>query len=243
MSHIRTFFAGATTMAAALAAVFALTGAKTERKASFDEITVGRINVVEPDGTKRVIISNMAQFPGDFRQGQEHARPDRRNVAGLLFVNEEGSENGGLVQNGNMGADGKVDSGLSLSFDRFRQDQALQLMHEDSVSEVKTGIKINDVPAYKETSLDDLTRFAGEAGKLPQAQRAAYWKQKRVEGRLSENRIWLGNTTDKGATLELKDAKGRVRMMLLVSAEGKAEIRMLDEHGKVTKAIDPTSKE
>lgn len=238
MSQIRTFFAGATTMAAALAAVFALTGAKTERKANFDEITVGRINIVEPDGTKRVIISNMAQFPGDFRRGKETARPDRRDVAGLLFINEEGSENGGLVQNGSVGADGKVSSDLSLTFDRFRQDQALQLMHVDSVTQVKTGIKINDVPAYTATSLDDITRFAAEASKLPQTEREAYWKQKRTEGRLMENRIWLGNTPDKGATLELKDAKGRVRMMLLVSAEGKAEIRMLDEQGKVTRAIE-----
>jgi hypothetical protein len=238
MSQIRTFFAGATTMAAALAAVFALTAAKTERKASFDEITVGRINVVEPDGTKRLVISNMAQFPGDFRQGKETARPDRRDVAGMLFINEEGSENGGLVQNGSIGTDGKVSSDLSLTFDRFRQDQALQLMHMDSATEVKTGIKINDVPAYSVTSMDDITRFAAEASKLPPAERDAYWKQKRAEGRLMENRIWLGNTADKGATLQLKDAKGRVRLMLLVSAEGKAQIRMLDEQGKVTRTIE-----
>lgn len=243
MSQIRTFFAGATTMAAALAAVVALTGAKAERKASFDEITVGRINIVEPDGTKRVIISNRAQFPGDFRQGKETARPDRRDVAGLLFVNEEGSENGGLIQNGSMTADGKISAGFSLTFDRFRQDQALQLMNEDGANFQQTGIKINDVPHYSVTSLDDMTRFGQEASQLRQPERAAYWKQKREEGRLSANRIWLGNTADKGATLQLKDAKGRVRMMLLVSAEGKAEIRMLDEQGKVTRMIDSTSKE
>jgi len=39
----------------------------------------------------------------------------------------------------------------------------------------------------------------------------------------------------------LKDAKGRTRMMLLVAADGKAEIRMLDELGKVSKSITPTS--
>jgi hypothetical protein len=30
----------------------------------FDEITAGRINIVEPDGAKRMVISNKAQFPG-----------------------------------------------------------------------------------------------------------------------------------------------------------------------------------
>ena len=34
------------------------------KAAQFDEITVGRINIVETNGTKRLIISNRAQFPG-----------------------------------------------------------------------------------------------------------------------------------------------------------------------------------
>ena len=67
-------------------------------KAHFDEITVGRINIAEPDGTKRLIISNKAQFPGAFEQGKEIARPDRASFAGMLFLDEEGNENGGLIQ-------------------------------------------------------------------------------------------------------------------------------------------------
>ena len=63
MSQIRTFLTGAATMAAALAAIVTLTDAKLPAQhASFDEITVGRINIVEPDGTKRIILSNKAQF-------------------------------------------------------------------------------------------------------------------------------------------------------------------------------------
>lgn len=243
MSQIRTFLSGATTMAAALAAVFTLTAAKTEKKAAFDEITVGRINIVEPDGTKRIVISNKAQFPGDFRQGKETARPDRRDVAGMLFINEEGSENGGLIQRGSMSADGKIMAGLSLTFDRFRQDQALQLLSEDGAAHQMTGIKINDVPNYKVTSLDDMSRFGEEAEKLPQGEQRAYWKKLSEEGRLSENRIWLGNTRDKASALQLKDAKGRTRMLLKVAADGAAQIVMLDEMGKVIKTIDPTTKE
>ncbi|MYM94307.1 hypothetical protein [Duganella vulcania] len=241
MSQIRTFLSGATTMAAALAAVFALTAAKTQKKETFDEITVGRINIVEPDGTKRIIISNKAQFPGDFQQGKEGARPDRRDVAGMLFINEEGTENGGLIQRGSMTADGKILAGLSLTFDRFRQDQALQLLSDDSGTHQMTAIKINDVPSFKITSNEDVTRFGAEAGKLPAAEQQAYWKKLSEEGRLSQNRIWLGNTRDKGSVLQLKDAKGRARMVLMVAADGKAEIRMLDEQGKVLKSIDPTN--
>ncbi|MBB3222282.1 hypothetical protein [Pseudoduganella umbonata] len=241
MSQIRTFLSGATAMAAALAAVAALTGAKTERKETFDEITVGRINIVEPDGTRRIVISNKAQFPGDFQQGKERERPDRRAFAGMLFINEEGTENGGLIQKGSIAADGKVSSGLSLTFDRFRQDQALQLINTDSASHQMTAFGINDVPHYKVTSMEDVTRFGEDARKLPEAERRAYWQKLKDEGRLSVNRIWLGNTGDKGSSLQLKDARGRTRMLLLVSADGKAQIQMLDEQGKVVKSIEPGS--
>lgn len=244
MSQIRTFLAGATTMASALAAVFFLAGAREPiRHEKFDEITVGRINIIEPDGTKRIVISNKAQFPGDFMQGKEGARPDRNSFAGMLFINEEGTENGGLIQKGGIGADGKISSGLSLTFDRFRQDQALQLLNHDSANHQQTAIKINDVPLYTVTSLADNKRFHEAAGKLPPAERQAYWQQLNQQGRLGNNRIWLGNTADQGAALQLNDAQGRVRMRLVVSAEGKAEIQMLDEAGKVSKTIAPTSKE
>lgn len=242
MSQIRTFFAGATTMAALLAAIMTLSGASDPgRRASFDEITVGRINIVEPDGTKRIIISNKAQFPGDFQQGKEGARPNRRDFAGMLFINEEGTENGGFLQKGSIGPDGKISAGLSLTFDRFRQDQTLQLITTDSAEHQVTGIKINDVAAYTVTSMDDVKRINIEARKLPEAERQAYWDKLRDEGRLNQNRIFLGNTLNKGSALQLKDAKGRPRMMLLVSADGKAEIQMLDEQGKVTKSITPGS--
>lgn len=242
MSQLRTFLAGATTMAAALAAIVALTGAKAPARIdSFDEITVGRINIVEPDGTRRIILSNKARFPGAYEQGKEIARPDRRSFAGMLFINEEGTENGGLIQKGGIGADRKIVSGLSLTFDRFRQDQALQLINNDSASHQMTGIRINDVPQFQTTSMEDIRRFSDESGKLADAEQGAYWKKLSDDGRLSQNRIWLGNTGDKGSALQLKDAKGRTRMMLLVAADGKAEIRMLDEQGKVSKSITPTS--
>lgn len=240
MSTIRTFLAGATTMAAALVAIFTLTGAREPlRHARFDEVTVGRINIVEPDGTKRLVISNRTQFPGDFFQGKEGARPDRREFAGMIFLNDEGTENGGLIQNGVVSADGKVRAALSLSFDRFRQDQTLQLFSSDNETQQYTGIKINDVPTYTKTAVDDYAKFRDEAMKLPAEQREEYWRKLGEQGRLMQNRIYLGNTHDKGSSLILNDAQGRMRMMLLVSADGKPTIQMFDEKGKVIKAVTP----
>ncbi len=89
--------------------------------------------------------------------------------------------------------------------------------------------------------MEDVRRFKEETRKLPEAGRRAYWDKLAVGGRLNQNRIWLGNTAGKGSSLQLKDAQGRTRMMLLVSVEGAAEIQMLDEQGKVTKSITPGS--
>jgi hypothetical protein len=45
------------------------------RNQTFGTITVRRINVVEPDGTVRLTISNRADFPGAWRH--------KKNIPGL----------------------------------------------------------------------------------------------------------------------------------------------------------------
>src|SRR2546425_12687550 len=85
----------------------------------FDEISVHRIKVVERDGTPRMVISNHDKFPGVIVRGKELG-PNRRPGAGILFLNNEGTENGGLTFGGHQDADGKVvDAGVSLSFDKY----------------------------------------------------------------------------------------------------------------------------
>src|SRR3982750_3341477 len=42
-----------------------------KKKPRFEEITVERINVVEPDGTLRLIISDKARAPGIYIKGKE----------------------------------------------------------------------------------------------------------------------------------------------------------------------------
>jgi len=235
MTNKKAFLAGCACMIAVQAAVTLLAGAKAPAKAQFDEITVGRINIQEPDGTPRMIISNRAQFPGEFAQGKEKPRPDRNSFAGMLFINEDGTENGGLIQNGAVGKS----AGLSLTFDRFRQDQALQLLHIEDNNHAHTSIRINDVPSATVTSMDDIARFSKEADALPENARPAYWKALADAGRLSQNRIFLGMSRDNASALLLNDASGKPRMMLLVSAKGQPEIRMLDETGKVVRSVKP----
>ena len=86
---------------------------------TFDQITVHRINVVEPNGTLRMVISDHAELPGVIVKGKQEAPPTRPQ-AGMLFYNDEGSEVGGLIFAGHKNSRGQVvDSGGSLSFDKY----------------------------------------------------------------------------------------------------------------------------
>lgn len=117
--------------------------ASTSKVPDFDEITVHRINVVEPDGTLRMVISNHARFPGIIVHGKE--QPFNRPQAGMLFYNDEGSENGGLIFGGHRNAKGEVvDSGGSLSFDKYDANQIVQLAGVDDKEDRFAGLAVTD---------------------------------------------------------------------------------------------------
>src|SRR3546814_9145304 len=46
-------------------------------KGVFDEISVKRINIVEPDGKYRLVLSNSERFPGLFMEGKEYKHHSR----------------------------------------------------------------------------------------------------------------------------------------------------------------------
>jgi hypothetical protein len=117
-----------------------------KRTNTADEITVQRINIVEPDGTPRLIISNHAKLPGILVHGKE--KPLDRPQAGLIFLNDEGTEIGGLIFGGRKDKDGKVrDSGGSLSFDRYGANQVVQLLGVDDAEDRLAGLAVSDSPS------------------------------------------------------------------------------------------------
>jgi hypothetical protein len=127
-------------------AVVVLMGAKSHRSQTFDEIEVHRISVVEPDGTLRMVISNHDRMPGVIVNGKEFSKVDRPQ-AGMLFYNNEGTENGGLVFGGLRNEKGEiVDSGGSLSFDKYGQTgQVVQLAGVDDKDNHFAGLGVNDL--------------------------------------------------------------------------------------------------
>src|SRR6266498_1791024 len=95
---------------------------QTNQKTKFTEIDVERINVVEKDGKLKMVISNKErQHPGVM----DGMTIPRKRPPGILFFNEKGDECGGLIFDGDQ-QNGQF---LVVSFDKFRQDQTIQLQH------------------------------------------------------------------------------------------------------------------
>lgn len=125
--------------------IMLVTGAKSQRNENFDNIRVQRIDVVEPDGTLRMVIANHERMPGVIVKGREFPKVDRPE-AGMLFYNDEGTENGGLIFGGHRNGNGQiVDSGVSLSFDKYGQArQIVQLAGVDDKDNKFAGLAVND---------------------------------------------------------------------------------------------------
>lgn len=128
-----------------LCAAGLIAAAPRAKNASFDEIDVQRINVREPDGTLRMVICNHSRLPGSIVKGKERAFD--RPQAGMIFYNDEGTENGGLIFGGRMNAKGEVvDSGGSLSFDRYGASQIVQLIGVHDKEDKMAGLAVVDSP-------------------------------------------------------------------------------------------------
>lgn len=73
--------------------VIALAAAKSSRSQA--ELTVERINIVDPSGISRLVISNAERFPLPTLNGKEY--PRAVHPAGIVFYDAKGSEMGGIA--------------------------------------------------------------------------------------------------------------------------------------------------
>jgi hypothetical protein len=128
-------------------AIVLLMGARSNRSQAFDEIKVHRIDVIEPDGTLRMVVSDHDRMPGVIVKGKESPKVDRPQ-SGMLFYNDEETENGGLVFGGRRNEKGEVvDSGGSLSFDKYGASQIVQLAGVDDKDHRFAGLAVDDQSA------------------------------------------------------------------------------------------------
>jgi hypothetical protein len=202
--------------------------AGAERKVTeFAEIDVQRINIREPDGTLRMTISNAATAPGLIFKGTEHPFPNRQ-AAGILFFNDEGSENGGLLFGGAKKGQ-NVSSGGHLSFDQYEQDQVIALDQTEDHGRRRAGLTFFDRPATP-IPLDLIDNLNTPEG-------SAEFEALTMAGGFGYPRLFIGKNEERESTVILRDAKGHARLKLTVTPSGSASIEFIDDSGKIVRRI------
>ena len=224
---------GLTTILAGVTVTQAIGEPKTQ---VFDTLDVQRINLREKDGTIRMIISNKGQFPGIIWKGKDYPHPSRGNAAGMIFFNDEGTENGGLIFGGHKGPDGKVQGFGHLSFDQYENDQVVTLDQSENDGHRSAGLGVMDRPDAS-MNVPELMRVM----KLPDGPE----KTKAMEGLKSQgfggaSRLFIGKE-EGTAALTMKDANSKTRLRLKVAPGGEAAIEFLDADGKVVRTMTPTA--
>ena len=203
----------------------------------FEEITVERINVVEPDGTRKLVIASSArQTEGTI--GGVQIPVQRTRPAGMIFFNDYGDEVGGLAFGGNRTAGTQI-----LAFDQAGQDQVVTVVNREWTDadgrRLRTsGIELVDRPTDR-TLLDVLALMRELEAIEDPDERARARAQIDGPATFGAPRMFVGRTAEGQATAVLMDGRGRPRLRMAVEADGAAAIEFLDAEGNVIRRFGP----
>jgi len=199
-------------------------------KQRFTEIEVERINIVEADGTLRLVLSNRDRSPGPVLRGQPFAYPGGTRP-GLIFYNDEGTENGGLIFGGRRNPDGTFQADHSLTFDQYEQDQIIALQYTDNNGDRRQGLQIMD---RSERPITEMLESMTAIEQMPDGPEKLAAMQQFQSDHWNAQRLYVGRNRNKAATVLMGDRQGRTRLRMVVDSTGNASIDFLDEAGKVT---------
>lgn len=201
------------------------------------EITVERINVVDANGTLRLVIANKDRMHPGVMDGKVIDRP--RPVAGLLFFNDEGDEVGGLTITGQV-HDGVRRANAGLMFDQLKQDQTIGLTYAEGNGQRTAGLQVWD---RSDRPLSELIEQLNAANRIADSgEREAAIKKVREAAPAGPRRVFVGKNADRAASVSLADANGKPRLTLTVDAAGNPRIEFLDENGKIVERLPQGSK-
>lgn len=241
---LRTF--AATT---AIGMIFLTTSAfKENGNQKFSEIDVERINIVEKDGTVKMIITNVSHFPnGNDKINGRPTNEDRKKRSGMLFYNEDGIECGGFIYDGQKNENGHS-SGLSLTYDQYDGDQVMQLLTQDYQKGdkrfVSSSLAFNDRPS-KESQvktaeiMKELEELREKDPKAMRIKQKEYEEQGLIGG---VPRVMLGKTRSQNNGLFLFDDKGLPKAMFYVDKENNAKLDFFDEQGNTIASFPEKTK-
>jgi hypothetical protein len=221
-----------------LIAVVAVTGDAQSQRQRFTEIDVERINVVEPDGRPAMVIANSQRMVRVILEGKElesRLAPQRRS-AGMIFMDQQGNEVGGLIYGATVNADGSYNATRTLTFDQHNQDQVVGIQYQDNGSARSYGLSMWDRPPQL-TMKEMMTALAATTDSQSVEERLGpIAKAKGITRRPGLRRVFLGSQNGTPA-LRLSDVEGRERVRVLVDADNTPRMEFLDEQGKVTYSV------
>jgi hypothetical protein len=229
---------GYAAVATALLAVFSLAAFRQQpRHERFGVIDVERINVIEPDGTPRLTISDKALFPDPVVGGKAYPLRSGPKRAGMIFFNDEGNENGGLVYAGHKTPAGH-DAVASLTFDQFDQDEAVALDYQDVSGRRGAGLTISDRSEHPiQPCADSVSRAMQIADTAQRTRSMARLRGVCATELSAKPRLALGKSAAKGSFVVLSDRDGKPRLRLSVDSLGAPSVEFLDAAGHVTSRL------
>ena len=222
-------------LVSSLAFVFLAVAALAHQPAAaqkIDELTVQRLNVVDANGTLRLVLSNKDRMHPGVMDGVTINRP--RPVAGLIFFNDEGDEVGGLAYSGEE-RNGQRRANAQLAFDQLKQDQTVAISYSETNGQRSAGLQVWD---RADTHLSELIKKLNDANAIPDpGAREKAVQAARASAPPGPRRVFVGKATDRAATVSLADATGKPRLTLKVEADGTASIEFLDSDGKTVRRL------
>lgn len=216
-----------------LLAVVLLIGAAGKTRAEFSEITVERINVISPDGTRALVLAGKGRLPGPIVDGKEaEKRGDGKDRPGMLFYNDEGNEVGGLIYDGKLDDKGHANGGVHFSMDRYGGDQQVVLRNFEEGGYMNTGLSIYDSGLDK-----DYSPYEGWM-KMPDGPEKDAMREKwKAAGGQRIERLFVGRSLENASAIILSDANGNPRIMMYVTPAGKSVLDFMDEKGEVVQSF------
>jgi len=161
---------------------------------------------------------------------------------GIIFFNDEGTENGGLTFVGSRGPDGRVSASTHMSFDQFDQDQVLNLDYAENNGQRRIGMSVDDRTDANIYDMvlerDSIMKIADTVARAAALER---WRAPRSGVPLVARRVFIGRDAAKSAIVNLSARDGKPRLRLVVDSLGGARIEFLDAAGVITHTIqEPT---
>lgn len=235
------FFKVYTLVSTALLAVLWFSGFRqTDEKQRFKEIDVERLNIVQADGKYCFVLTNGNRAPGAIIGGKEIRRSNSNNTPSILFYNEEGDENGGLVSAGKKEADGTFYAATRLVFDRFRRDEMLSLQYYEDDGGGYSGLQLQDT---RDISSSEFLEGNDSIRAMPDGPaKTEALKKFRTAANTGAGRLFIGKNKSKAIIVNLRDKSGQSRLRLQVDSLGSPRMDFLDANGNITSSLPDSAK-